>query len=107
MNVDEQNDRNRGSLWLLLGLILLVAVVVVVYGIMVSAESNEKTECPIVSLPLVDDIPVILNGMNRTEEMIKELEEECKELNKEVKAMKQVIADMTEDMLLLSQAITE
>ena len=106
MNTDEQNDRNRGSMWLLFGLIILVGVVVVVYGIIVSSETETATvERRADTIPLVDDIPEILEGMNRFDSRIRELEEEVVRLDEELEETKQIVVEITEDMLSLNQTI--
>lgn len=111
MNVDEQNEKNAGSVWLLVGLILLVGIVVVVYGIIQTSEQEKATTTKLIdlttadTLPLVENIPSILEGMSRTEQVIKKLEEENESLNEELNNLKQVVVDIAEDMVILNQTI--
>lgn len=105
MNVDEQNERNKGSLLLLLGLILVFAIALVIFCIMVSAEESQSALERTETVPLAKGIPEILGGMNRLERTINELEKENERLNRELEETKLVIVEMTNDMLLLSQTI--
>lgn len=113
MNTEEQNYRNKGSLALLLALILLVGVAIVVYGIIVSAEQNSNTTQKTArSLYLDESLPETLEGMNRIKAMKEQVDRQAEELTETIKELREsvltygeFVEEMTADMLELNQAI--
>lgn len=115
MNTEEQNYRNRGSLWLLLALILLVGVAIAVYGIIVTSEqkANESTFKTANTFPYVDEaLPERLDNMKHIKAIKEELEVWIEDAQITIEKQEETIAEykelvetMTEDMLELSQTI--
>lgn len=103
MNAEEQNSKNRGSILLLLGMIILVGIVIVVYGIIVTAETNSKTAH---TLPYIDDeLPVKLETMKRLKEELADKDEEIENLRKTISLYEEIIETLYVDMVEFNQTI--
>ncbi len=114
MNTEEQNYKNKGSLALLLALILLVGVAIVVYGIIVSAEQARSNTIKKTanSLYLDEALPETLESMNRikamqeqVERQAEELTETMNELRETVLTYQELVEEIAADMIELNQAI--
>ena len=119
MTEDDCNRKNRGSFWLLMGLILLVAVAIVVYGIVVSAneEAQKKIDAYIKRADTFmdpDEVSSILQKMDRTKQIISECEREVAELQEtveyqqlQIESYQLLIDDINSDMVELNKTITD
>lgn len=113
MNTEEQNSRNKGSLALLLALILLVGIAIVVYGIIVSAEqAKSNTRQKTANTLYLDVLPETLEGMNRIKAMQEQVEKQAEELTdtmnelrESVLTYQEFVEEMATDMIELNQAI--
>lgn len=112
MNTEEQNSKNKGSLALLLALILLVGVAIVVYGIIVSAEqANGNTTHKTADTILVESLPERVESMSRLKALKDQIDrqaeelEAMKELRESVSSYQEFLEEIVVDMVELNQTV--
>lgn len=110
MNIEEQNSKNKGSLALLLALILLVGVAIVVYGIIVSAEQGNTTHKTADTI-LVETLPERVESMSRLKALKEQIDKQAeeleamKELRESVSSYQEFLEEIVTDMVELNQTV--
>lgn len=110
MNTEEQNSRNKGSLLLLLALILLVGVAIAVYGIIVSAEQSNTTH-KTANTVFVESLPERVESMSRLKALKDQIDrqaeelEAMKELRESVSSYQEFLEEIVVDMVELNQTV--